>query len=100
MIAKLLNAIFSLIISIVQIVLTPLELLIQAILPDLSDALSMVGDFFDYISQFSPIVISYTGLTPATISIIVGLIVATINIPITVEVIKFAVKWFRSLKVG
>lgn len=100
MIGKLLNAIFNLVITIVGIVLSPLELLIQNALPDLSNALNMVADFFDYVSGFSPLVISYTGLTTSTMAIIVGLILANMNIPIIVETIKLAIKWFDKMKVG
>lgn len=100
MISKLLNAIFNLIVSLISLVLTPLELLIENALPSLSDALTMIGSFFDYVSGFTPVVISYTGLTTATISIIVMLILANLNIPLVVHTVKLAIKWFDKIKIG
>lgn len=100
MIAKLLNAILNLLISIISIPIGLIDNFIQQVLPDLSSALNLIGDFFTYISQFSPLVVSYTGLYPATIGIIVSMIVATVMLPLTVEGVKLAVKWFDKLKLG
>lgn len=100
MVKALVSGILKLVIALINIVLLPLNLLIQALIPDLSTAFGYVTGFFNYLGNVSSWVMSYTGLTSEVISIIVAIIIATITIPLAVHMIKLVVIWFDKLKVG
>lgn len=99
MIKALISGIFKIIISLVSVLLAPIDALIAQFLPSLDNALSYISLFFDYIGGFIPWVISYTGLSPLVLNIIIDIIVFILTVPIMVETIKLAVAWYNKLKI-
>lgn len=99
MINKILMGIFNLIISLVNVILWPLEQLINTLVPNLLPALDSVSDFVNTISKYITWFISYTGLTTSTLSIIISLLTASVMIPLTAHAIKIGLKWYNALKV-
>lgn len=98
LVTKIFEGILSIILKLVGVILLPVNLLISAVLPDLSGALDIVTDYFDYIKSFVPLVISYTGLNTTTIGIIESLLVFMLVSPPIVHGIKIALKWYNALK--
>ena len=98
MINKILQGFFNLVIYLVSIILTPLEVALNALIPGLSNALGAVSDFISMISSYVTWGISYTGLTPTTLSIICSLLTASVMIPLTAHAIKLGLKWYNALK--
>lgn len=98
MINALLKGIMSLIIGLVSVILAPIDLLIQTALPDLSNALTNVGDIFNLINQGIGWVVSVTGLSNNALSIIVMYYVFKLTIPMLLSTIKLAIKWYDKLK--
>ena len=54
MIDTILNAVFSFIINLVNLLLTPIDALIETFLPDLSQAVSSVSSFLNVLSHMLP----------------------------------------------
>lgn len=98
MINKILEGIFNLIISLVNVILSPIENMINLLVPSLLPGIGVVGDFIDYILSYIPWVISILGLTSTTMAIISGLITAIVMIPLTAHAIKLGIKWYYALK--
>lgn len=98
MINAILKGIMSLIITLVSLLLAPIDLAIEAALPDLSSALSAVGSYFALALQNIGFVISLTGLSSTAISIIVLYFTFKLTLPITFATIKLALKWYDKLK--
>lgn len=98
MIKAIINGIFKLIMSLVNLLLLPIDALIEQFLPNVSEALSYVGGFFDYIGDFIPFVISYTGLSPVVLNAIVSITTFILTVPIMVHAIKLALSWYNKLK--
>lgn len=98
MINKLLMGIFKLIISLVSLILTPIDALITNALPSLDSALTAVANFFNYIGSSIGWVISLTGLSSETLSLIVLYFTFKLTAPMLFYMIKLALSWYNKLK--
>lgn len=98
MINSILQGIMSLIIALVSIILAPIDLLIQSALPDLSNALTSVGNFFNLIGSSIGWGISVLGLSNETISLIVLYFTFKLTAPLLFYMIKLALAWYNKLK--
>lgn len=98
MIKAIINGIMSLVIGLVNILLKPIDLLINQFLPGLDNAFSVINNFFDMLGDVVPWLISYTGLSSVLISTIVDILVFILTVPIMIEAIKLAIRWYDKLK--
>lgn len=98
MINKLLMGIIKLIVSLVTVILSPIDALITSALPDLSNALTAVGSFFRLISNGIGWVVSVTGLSNETLSLIVMYFTFKLTAPMLFYMIKLALSWYNKLK--
>lgn len=98
MINAILMGIISLIINLVTVILSPIDNLIQTALPDLSNALTAVGNFFNLIGSGIGWVISLTGLSNQTLSLIVIYFTFKLTAPMLFYMIKLALSWYNRLK--
>jgi len=98
MINAMLNGIFKLIIGLVSIILAPIDLLITNALPSLDNALTAVSNFFTYIGSSIGWVISLTGLSSETLSLIVLYFTFKLTAPMLFYMIKLALSWYNKLK--
>ena len=98
MINAILTGIFKLIIGLVSIILTPIDALITSALPSLDNALTAVASFFTYIGSSIGWVISLTGLSSETISLIVLYFTFKLTAPMLFYMIKLALSWYNKLK--
>lgn len=98
MINAILTGIFKLIIGLVSIILTPIDALITSALPSLDNALTAVASFFTYIGSSIGWVISLTGLSPETLSLIVLYFTFKLTAPMLFYMIKLALSWYNKLK--
>lgn len=98
MINALLKGIMSLIITLVSVILAPIDIAIQSVLPDLSNALTSVGNLFNLIGQSIGWGISVLGLSSETISLIVLYFTFKLTAPMLFYMIKLALTWYNKLK--
>lgn len=98
MINAILTGIFKLIIGLVSIILAPIDLLITNALPSLDNALTGVANFFTYIGSSIGWVISLTGLSSETLSLIVLYFTFKLTAPMLFYMIKLALSWYNKLK--
>lgn len=98
MIGKLLGAIISLIISLVNALLTPIDNLINTYLPSVSSAFNSISYFFTYVSNSLGWVISATGISSTAISLIVITLTFKLTVPLLVATFKLALSWYDKLK--
>lgn len=98
MINSILTGIFKLIIGLVSSLLSPIDALITSVLPGLSDALTAVASFFTYIGSSIGWVISLTGLSSETLSLIVLYFTFKLTAPMLFYMIKLALSWYNKLK--
>ena len=98
MIDALFKGILNLVVSLVNILLYPIDELISSMIPSLDYAFTIVNDFITKLIRYVGFVISYTGLTSSTINVIISLAIFIYSAPILIHGIKLAVKWFRVLR--
>lgn len=98
MINALLKGVIKLIISLVNVILTPIDAIIVSVLPDLSNAFTSVGSFLNIISSGIGWAVSLTGLSSATISIIVAYYSFKLTAPFLFYMIKLALAWYNKIK--
>ena len=91
--------IINIIISFISLLLIPIDNLILSFLPDLSNALTAIGNYLNIIAGGIGWAISLSGLSSATISLIVTYYVFKLTAPIGFYLIKLAVAWYNKLKV-
>lgn len=99
MIAKLMSAIMTLIISLVNVLLTPINLVIEQFLPsEITNGLNSISGFFQVVSDGLGWVVSASGIPSTAIAIIVATMIFKLSVPLIVHATKLAVKWYDKLK--
>lgn len=97
MIALLLRGFLSIVSALFNWFVEPINNAIVNVFPNVNDVISNIGDFFDLILRYVRFVLSYTGLYPATINILLLLAIPIITIPIGVHAFKLVAKWWEVL---
>lgn len=97
MIRAIINGIFSLVTSLVSVILSPIDSIITTALPGLSDAISAIGSFLQLCSSAIGWVLSCFGLSSSCLSLIVVYFTFKLTIPITIYLVKLAIKWYHML---
>ena len=98
MIGKILTGIMKLIISLVSVLLQPIDLLIASTLPGLGNAFSGISAMFNSLSNVMGWVIDTTLLSSETISLIVLYYTFALTVPLAISTIKLAIRWYNALK--
>lgn len=98
MINKILMGIIKLIVGLVSLILSPIDSLIQSVLPDLSNSLTAIGSFLSLISDGIGWGISALGLSNETLSLIVLYFTFKLTAPMFFYMIKLALSWYNRLK--
>lgn len=99
MINAILKGIFSLVISLVNVLLLPIDTLINTTMPSISAGLSAVADFFTWVSNLIPWGMSWFCISSSVITLFVGYMTFSLTAPLVVSTIKLAIKWYDKLKV-
>lgn len=98
MINAILKGIFSLITGLINLLLSPIDLIISSSLPGLNSALNSVGAFLSVCMRSIGWVLSVFGLSSECLSLIVTFFVFKLTVPITISTIKLAIRWYDKLK--
>lgn len=98
MINAVLKGIISLIVGLVSVILAPIDSIIVSSLPSLSNALTAISAFFTYVGSSLGWVISLTGLSSETLSLIVAYFTFKLTAPMLFYMIKLALAWYNKIK--
>ena len=98
MINSLITEVIKFVIHSINLLLKPIDLFIEKFLPDLSNGLSYIGGFFNWLSDLIPWGVSYFGLHREILSLIVAYLTFKLTVPVLVYGIKIAIKWYNALK--
>lgn len=97
MINALFTGLLNFFTQIITVLLTPINLLLASIVPDLATTVSTINQFWLLLSGYGRFVLSYTGLTTEVITIIITLLIANIVVPWSVHGLKLVAKWWETL---
>ena len=98
MIAKFFSVLFKLVITLVNVILYPIDAIIATALPDVSSALTGVGQSFQELCNYIPWAVSYFALKPWVWSLLVAYMTFKLTVPYLVHAIKLALEWYDKLK--
>lgn len=98
MINTILTGIFSLITNLINLILYPIDLLIDSALPSLSSGLDMVSCFFNWVANLVPWSISWFGLNETVIGLFVAYTTFELTLPLAIHTIKSCLQWYDKLK--
>lgn len=98
MIKAIINGIISLILDLVNVLLVPIDSLIDTVLPNLSSAISAVGNFLSILTRSIGWGISALGIPSSAISLLIAFYTFKLTAPLLFSTIKLALKWYNNLK--
>lgn len=98
MINKLLMGVISLIITLVNALLSPIDNLISSLLPGLDNAFTLIGNLLALLTDIIPWVMSWLGLNQTIRGLVVAYFTFVLTVPLIVHAIKLAIKWYDKLK--
>lgn len=98
MINVILNGILNLMIKIIDIIMTPINLIIEKTLPDLSNCIKAIASLLNIISSGLALAVSATGLNGETIGTMVMFLTFKLTAPFLISSIKLAIKLYNRLK--
>lgn len=98
MIGKLLNGLFKLIISLISLLLSPIDSLINQFLPSLSNALNAFNTLVSHIIDWIGYCIDLSLLSSNAINFITMYLIFVISFKPTIYLIKLVIKWYNALK--
>lgn len=94
----IIKVIFKAIIGLINIVLTPLDLLVSNVFPDLAYALGKVSGFFEWVLTFIRYVLSWLPFDSSFYVFLTAALIFYYSVPIMVRYIKLAINWYIALK--
>lgn len=98
MIGKIINGIMGFIISMVSILLSPIDSFISSNLPGLDSALGHINTFIDYIISIIGYVIDASMLTDVALGMVVLYYTFAIAATLFTSVVKLTIRWYNALK--
>lgn len=98
MIGKILMGIMSLIISLVNVLLAPIDALIASALPNVSAGLTFISNMFDLAGTYVGFIVNWTFITNSGLTLIFAYYSFILTYPLAIATIKLAIKWYDKLK--
>lgn len=98
MINAILTGVFNLVIGLVNVLLVPIDNLINSALPSVSDGINYVNGFITYILSIIPYICSWLNLPKLFIDLIIGYWTFKLTVPLAVHTVKLAIQWYDKLK--
>ena len=99
MINAILKGVFSLILNLVSLILYPINALITNAIPGLDNAFLTIENLFNTLFQFVGWGADALMINTETISLIIATLTFRLTLPLAVNTVKLAVKWYDKLKV-
>lgn len=93
----IITVIFGALRTLVNLILLPLNNVIEDMLPSVTDALASVTSLFDWLKQFTSWVISWLPFSSDFYAFVVGALIFIYAVPVVVSLIKLIVKWWHAL---
>lgn len=98
MIKAIINGIISLILDLVNVLLVPIDTIIDTVLPNLSGAINAVGSLLSILTRSIGWGISALGIPSSAISLLIAFYTFKLTAPLLFSTIKLALKWYNNLK--
>lgn len=97
MIRVIIIGVLRLLSLIINVILYPINLLLQTAVPNIDNAFAKINEFFNTISSYAVFGLSYLGIQSSYIQIMTILFIAIITIPLLVHALKLIAAWWETL---
>lgn len=97
MINALLTGLVSFATGLVSLLLKPIDLLITNNVPQMQDALTLIGRYFSLGVNYVGWLLDLSFLESETVSLIVLIAIFRLTIPLIVSTVKLLIKWWDSI---
>lgn len=94
----LVSVLYNLVLAFVNIILAPIDVLVQTCFPWFSSAISYLNNLIDLITPYISYIVNMSCLSSFALSIIIFTITFKITSTISTWTIKLAMKWYYKLK--
>lgn len=98
MVNALLNGILNFVMGLVNVLLLPLDTLIQTTIPGFVDVLNYVEDLISMLLGFIPWILSWFNFPMVVITWVASYFIAKFTLTLLIHPIKLALAWWRTLK--
>lgn len=98
MIEAIFNILIFIVFKIVSIILIPIDAIINAALPELSNALSYVPQYLGYVGTYISWILNALMMPSFALTLIIAFYTFKLTVPIQVWIVKLALKWYKALK--
>lgn len=98
MINAILTGIFKIVTKLILLLLSPINALITSMLPDFSNMLTNVGNFFSTGATYFGYIVDSLFLNSEVVSFLILYWTFKLTFPFLVSLIKLVVKWYDKLK--
>lgn len=99
MINKILMGVFKIVVSLISLLLTPINNAIAQYLPGLDNALTGLANVLQIGGQYIGWILDALCITPTTISLLISVMVFKLTFPLIVSLFKLIVNWYDKMKV-
>lgn len=79
--------------AITNVILFPINLLIDSLFPDFSAALGYITQFFDLVQQYLAWVLSFLGIPAVLVTLVLAYYLFSVTVTLGVWGVKLALKW-------
>lgn len=97
MINAILGGLIDLVMFLVNLLLAPIDMLINEYLPSVATGLQYINDFFDYILSFIPYILSWFNIPTLFIELVIAYYVFKLTVPFIVHTVKLALAWYEKI---
>lgn len=98
MVNAFLNGVFNLVIGLVNVILLPLDTLIQTTIPGFSEVLNYVENLITMLLGFFPWILSWFNIPLVVLTWVASYYIAKFTLTLLIHPIKLALAWWRTLK--
>lgn len=98
MINGIVDIILNFVVGIVNIILTPIDLLIQNFLPNISNIIGYINGLINVILTYVGWVVDSLCIPQPVIIILTDFLIFKLTFPYAIWFIKLAIKWYNNLK--
>lgn len=94
----MIQAILDFLSGVLTILLAPIDLFIEALLPELSSTFTAIYDFFEMIFSSIGFAIDLLAVPPFVISLIISLYIFKLTLPLQIYIFKLVLNWYDKIK--
>lgn len=93
----LIKAVFKVVKLMINLILLPLDLIIDGFLPELDTIIQYVNSFFTWLFDFIVWVLSWLPFSQTFYAILGAVLIFKFMVPFSAHTIKLVLKWYRTL---